>query len=172
MSASNESRYSELLRDPRWQKLRLEKMQACDWKCEVCGDGSEELNVHHLSYRKTSCGEMREPWRYEIQELQCLCKTCHTITHLPDEKLRKHMKRLAVEIVPMHTHDVVLRCAKRVNYEWLEDEGVRLKYLKLCQEVRKQVKQLMNSTQSTFNEICAEAVSKKRALQTKPNANQ
>jgi hypothetical protein len=44
--------YEELLRDPRWQRKRLEKMSEVGWACEICGDKEEELHIHHPSYQK------------------------------------------------------------------------------------------------------------------------
>src|SRR6266581_3660464 len=64
--------YGELLRDPRWQKRRLEIMSRADWACEECGDKGTTFNVHHKLYRK---GAM--PWEYTDAELACLCENCH-----------------------------------------------------------------------------------------------
>lgn len=64
--------YWELLRDPRWQRRRLEIMERANWACQLCGDKKETLNVHHRIYRK---GAM--PWDYSDTELACLCETCH-----------------------------------------------------------------------------------------------
>ena len=51
-------------------------MQANDFCCEVCGDGSTTLNVHHKEYFKGY-----EPWEYEIGQLSVLCELCHEATH-------------------------------------------------------------------------------------------
>lgn len=74
--------YSEKLKDPRWQRRRLEKMSASEWKCEICGDGKEELHVHHPYYDSE-----KEPWEYSDINLQCLCSTCHTLSHLDRKKV-------------------------------------------------------------------------------------
>ena len=66
------STYYELLRDPRWQKKRLEVMERDEFKCTACGDSTKTLNVHHLAYRK---GTM--PWDYEAEKLTTLCEPCH-----------------------------------------------------------------------------------------------
>jgi methionyl-tRNA synthetase len=58
------SAYWEKLKDPRWQKLRLEAMQKADFHCERCGDGESTLNVHHKEYFKG-----REPWEYKPKQL-------------------------------------------------------------------------------------------------------
>lgn len=77
--------YSEKLRSTKWQKLRLEKMQSCDWKCQVCGDADEELNVHHKQYKNG-----HEPWQYKLEELECLCRTCHQLCHLDAWKINNY----------------------------------------------------------------------------------
>lgn len=64
--------YSEKLKDPRWQKRRLEILSKNKFACEVCGDDEETLHVHHIIYHP-----MRDPWNYEDNELQCLCESCH-----------------------------------------------------------------------------------------------
>lgn len=68
--------YSELLRDPRWQKKRLEKLEAAEWRCERCCDSESTLAVHHKHYVKG-----RMPWEYDRGELAVLCETCHEGEH-------------------------------------------------------------------------------------------
>lgn len=68
--------YYEKLKDPRWQKKRLEVMQANDFCCECCTDSESPLNVHHKEYFKGL-----EPWEYEIEQLSCLCESCHELNH-------------------------------------------------------------------------------------------
>jgi len=85
MSASDASHvrkksYGELLRDPRWQKRRLEIMNRAGFACEECDDDASTLNVHHKLYRK---GAM--PWEYPDAELACLCENCHKRHHLHKE---------------------------------------------------------------------------------------
>lgn len=64
--------YYEQLRDPRWQKRRLEIMQRDDFTCQICYDTKSTLNVHHKHYHKG-----RAPWDYRDEELATLCETCH-----------------------------------------------------------------------------------------------
>ena len=45
--------YSEKLKDPRWQKKRLEILDSAGWRCEDCGCGLQdgrEFHVHHTAY--------------------------------------------------------------------------------------------------------------------------
>lgn len=68
--------YYEKLKDPRWQKKRLEVMEFNDFTCELCGDSEQTLNIHHKEYFKGL-----EPWEYEIGQLSCICETCHESAH-------------------------------------------------------------------------------------------
>jgi hypothetical protein len=69
-------KYSEQLRDPRWQRKRLETMQRDDWKCCRCSRGDVTLNVHHREYING-----RMPWEYELEMLETLCEPCHNRHH-------------------------------------------------------------------------------------------
>lgn len=64
--------YIEKLQDPRWQKKRLEILEAADWKCATCECKTKTLHVHHKIYRKGW-----QPWDYPNEDLQALCKDCH-----------------------------------------------------------------------------------------------
>jgi hypothetical protein len=76
-ASRTESAYSKSLRDPRWQKKRLEILQARGWKCEECGDKTKELQVHHGYYDR-----MLKPWEYEDSTMRVMCETCHDSWHL------------------------------------------------------------------------------------------
>jgi len=64
--------YSEKLRDPRWQKKRLEILNRDDFTCIQCGDKESTLHVHHFIYIYG-----RDPWDYPDVNFIVLCKTCH-----------------------------------------------------------------------------------------------
>jgi hypothetical protein len=74
--------YWEKLKDPRWQRKRLEIMERADFSCEECGDKTTTLNVHHKLYRKGAA-----PWEYSNDELRCLCEGCHGEHHELRERL-------------------------------------------------------------------------------------
>jgi hypothetical protein len=80
--------YFEKLKDPRWQRKRLEVMQYREFKCEICDDDKQELHVHHKEYKSG-----KEPWEYSIYELECLCADCHSMSHIPPEKIHKFRLR-------------------------------------------------------------------------------
>lgn len=65
--------YPQKLRDPRWQRKRLEILQRDQWRCLICGSSRKPLQVHHAVYRK------REPWDYPDYVYQTLCDDCHAI---------------------------------------------------------------------------------------------
>lgn len=81
--------YAEKLKDPRWQKKRLEVLKRADWKCEECGDDSRTLHVHHGYYARG-----RDPWEYEDDSLHCLCESCHVDAQDALEGLRAAIGKL------------------------------------------------------------------------------
>lgn len=62
--------YAERLRDPRWQKKRLDILSRDDWKCQHCLSGDKPLHVHHIKYSG-------EPWETPDELLLSLCEPCH-----------------------------------------------------------------------------------------------
>lgn len=68
--------YAEQLRDPRWQRLRLQAMEDSGWACDNCGSKDKTFNVHHKFYVKG-----RKPWEYDLDDLKTLCEDCHKDHH-------------------------------------------------------------------------------------------
>lgn len=64
--------YSDKLKDPRWQKTRLEVLNRDEWMCQRCQDSESTLHVHHLNYLVG-----REPWEYPPENFITLCEGCH-----------------------------------------------------------------------------------------------
>ena len=72
--------YAEKLRDPRWQKKRLEILDRDGFACRSCGRKDQELHVHHLRYTPKL-----SPWDYDNSLLITLCKQDHAaITELKE----------------------------------------------------------------------------------------
>ena len=67
--------YSEKLKDPRWQRKRLEILSRDNFTCRHCKDSQETLHVHHLKYHK-------EPWDVDSEYLITLCEWCHELETL------------------------------------------------------------------------------------------
>lgn len=64
--------YAEKLKDPRWQKKRLEILNRDEWKCQNCSASEKTLHVHHKDYERG-----RDPWDYTDNWLATLCEDCH-----------------------------------------------------------------------------------------------
>jgi hypothetical protein len=65
--------YAEKLKDPRWQRKRLEILERDIWMCSNCGDNEKTLHVHHRLYDK----KYSDPWDYPSELLITLCEDCH-----------------------------------------------------------------------------------------------
>jgi hypothetical protein len=83
------SNYSELLRDPRWQKKRLKILERDDWKCTECSRKDLELHVHHKSYEYG-----KDPWDYDDSVIVTMCLSCHGLEELL-KKVNPDFYRLA-----------------------------------------------------------------------------
>lgn len=104
--------YWEQLKDPRWQRRRLEIMQRDEFVCRICYDAESTLNVHHKHYFKG-----RAPWEYEDHELVTLCEHCHEAQHERDADVKEVLARLhtdgphnideAVAMIAGWSHDAI-----------------------------------------------------------------
>ena len=67
-------KYSQKLKDPRWQRKRLEIFNRDNFTCQRCGNSNDMLAVHHISYNKN-------PWESTNENLITLCSACHEEIH-------------------------------------------------------------------------------------------
>lgn len=67
------SDYLQKLKDPRWQKKRLQIFERDKWKCQCCFTDNKTLHVHHLDYLPNT-----DPWDYDDSYLTTLCEDCHS----------------------------------------------------------------------------------------------
>lgn len=74
--------YTDLLKDPRWQRKRLSIFERDQWKCCRCGESNMELHVHHTYYAKG-----KKPWEYINDDIMTLCTACHTGIHYMEDAL-------------------------------------------------------------------------------------
>lgn len=72
MAKKASAAYLEKLKDPRWQKKRLEILNRDEWTCRSCESITKTLHVHHCEYEWG-----REPWDYPDEQLVTLCFECH-----------------------------------------------------------------------------------------------
>ena len=78
------SEYSEKLKDPRWQKKRLEVFSRDNFTCVYCTDSKSTLHVHHLFYTG-------DPWEAPMDILKTLCEDCHKFFHYPYSGLERYL---------------------------------------------------------------------------------
>jgi hypothetical protein len=71
------SNYYAKLKDPRWQKKRLEILSRDSFTCRLCDDKESTLHVHHIRYAKGA-----DPWDYPDDCLVTLCESCHEEMHI------------------------------------------------------------------------------------------
>lgn len=67
--------YAQKLKDPRWQKKRLQIFERDKWCCSCCGDDESTLHVHHFVYVGG------DPWDTPNEFLGVLCESCHEYEH-------------------------------------------------------------------------------------------
>jgi hypothetical protein len=83
--------YSEKLKDPRWQQMRLKIMERDGFACRKCASKDKTLHVHHSYYTKGA-----EPWEYEPTALITLCEGCHKDVEDGLAIARVHLSQLLV----------------------------------------------------------------------------
>ena len=64
-------KYADKLRDPRWQKKRLEIFERDGWYCVYCMYNTSMLSVHHIFYNK------KDPWDHDNDAMVTVCEECH-----------------------------------------------------------------------------------------------
>lgn len=79
------SSYSEKLKDPRWQRKRLEVLQRDGFICNDCFSGDKTLHVHHSHYFKG------DPWETPSFYLTALCCSCHERRGAAEELLKREL---------------------------------------------------------------------------------
>lgn len=87
------SKYGDLLKDPRWQRKRLEIFQRDCFTCLRCGSTTRTLHVHHTHY---DSGLM--PWEYPNDCLRTLCDLCHGAEHGSSERLVESLGHLIAAV--------------------------------------------------------------------------
>ena len=128
--------YLEKLKDPRWQRKRLEIMQRDEFSCNFCGDDSATLNVHHCYY-----GKNRNPWDYSNDHLITLCEACHKHVEEQKEDILKAMNwPVGIDSMHMlatqcHGRPFMAAAAITAVSDIRPERGQFSRMLKTCQEV-------------------------------------
>ncbi len=79
--------YAEKLKDPRWQRKRLEILSRDNFSCTCCGDIKSTLNVHHFKYKG-------EPWEVDNSLLITFCEVCHFAHEFYKDFIIRKIKKL------------------------------------------------------------------------------
>ncbi len=105
--------YWQKLKDPRWQKKRLEVLERAKWRCEDCGDESVTLHVHHKIYQRET-----EPWDYPDGDYVCCCESCHE-----RREVLAHRSRLIFQCMTLEVAENL--CDALFSFGGLVDEAAK-----------------------------------------------
>lgn len=101
------AKYSDKLKNPKWQKKRLEILNLHGFKCEKCGCEEKELHVYHRFYLKG-----REVWQYDNDVFQVLCCDCHEKEHEKEEKTT------IIEVIPEKYKELIFNIESFGNVDF------------------------------------------------------
>lgn len=87
--------YAEKLKDPRWQKKRLDILSRDNWICLLCEEPGKTLHVHHRVYEYG-----KDPWDYEDGNFDTLCVECHEYEEGFRVSVREKINQLYSKGVP------------------------------------------------------------------------
>lgn len=90
--------YGQKLKDPRWQKRRLQVLEYAGWRCQLCGAKDRELHCHHSYYSRG-----KNPWQYAKGAIIALCVVCHDAFHRKKEGPAP-ARKTAVHTLPAPTY--------------------------------------------------------------------
>lgn len=109
-------KYLDLLKDPRWQKMRLKIFERDNWKCQYCGSTNKTLHVHHKLYKK-GCN----PWEYEDTFLITLCEKCHQLESDKTKLLNELKNYINFHYSPINIQDLIIgfQCTTIINSDFI-----------------------------------------------------
>lgn len=91
-------KYSDKLRDPRWQKKRLKILERDNWTCKYCGATDRTLHVHHNEYNG-------DPWNANDEKLDTVCDICHDMFHKYNSDLEIFLYILTTSLIKNNCPD-------------------------------------------------------------------
>lgn len=103
--------YAEKLKDPRWQKKRLEVMQRDGFKCRDCGSVKNTLHVHHCAYRG------KTPWDTPIELLLTVCENCHKFRQSVENEARESLDEWFARSPVSDISDVNISSCSESDYQ-------------------------------------------------------
>jgi len=112
------SKYSELLKDPRWQRKRLEVLESDNFTCQWCGERTKTLHVHHFVYRGL-------PWEIDPGDVATICEDCHWLEHR-----KETMSSLELELLSKILHGNRFFGLKEPNEAHMKNVAMTIKLVK------------------------------------------
>jgi hypothetical protein len=92
--------YLEKLKDPRWQKKRLEILNRDEFTCQFCFDKESTLHVHHVKYSNN-------PWDINNQYLLSLCFDCHQSVENVKKEFKIIIEELQTDLNPEVLNEII-----------------------------------------------------------------
>ncbi len=112
MKKINKLEYGKYLKSARWDNLRKFMYNRAGYRCQLCGEKKERLNVHHNSY--DNIGNESE------KDLIVLCESCHCWHHIDEGEKAVILAALQLngkpEVDAMYTSDRIQRNERLVYY--------------------------------------------------------
>lgn len=93
--------YSQRLKDPRWQRKRLEVMERDNWTCRDTYVKDKPLNVHHCWYAKGG------PWETPNEYLLTLTEEAHRERQELESRAKKALGRHFANMQLCELQDIV-----------------------------------------------------------------
>ena len=87
MNEQGNTQYKQYLASEKWRRIAYQRMQIDDFTCQSCGcrgTKTNELEVHHLSYRFLYHEDESD---YIYTQLVTLCRGCHKNLHRVMERV-------------------------------------------------------------------------------------
>jgi hypothetical protein len=109
-------KYSEKLKDPRWQKKRLQILERDTCTRRACRAKDKTLNVHHIFYLSGT-----EPWDIPDGLLITFCCDCHNPGPCEDKyKTCNDCPEYKKDCIGQatHPHDIAVMIADLLNLLW------------------------------------------------------
>ena len=106
-------KYTDKLRNPKWQRKRLQIFSLAGFRCEDCGREDMELHVHHCDYVPNV-----EPWQYDRELLMCLCYACHEKRQKIENSIRVDVGKIARMMKPDELETVMWDVCEVMANRW------------------------------------------------------
>jgi len=114
--------YGEQLKDPRWQRKRLEIMERDNFTCKNCGSQDKQLHVHHGAYLTG-----HKVWEYHEWALHTLCNICHSVL---SEDIYSYNHALSIMHQNHENYEILTDLVEKISIISSEDKMNLSEYIK------------------------------------------